>query len=85
MHRKSWLFCIWHDFNRKYIREEMRYGLESRCVGKFRLCSVQRSPIYVHMRHSRGSNLRRNVVEGLTLEAKLRLVFDTRSHIQVSF
>ena len=57
------------DFNRRYIREEMRYVLESRCVRKFRPYSVQRTSIYTCKYCSRGSIARQNVVEGLiTLE-----------------
>ena len=34
---------FYHDFNQRYIRDEMRYGLDSKCVGEFRVWAIQRT------------------------------------------
>ena len=33
-----------HDFNQGYIFEKMRYGFDSKCVGKLTLWAIQRTP-----------------------------------------
>ena len=67
MHWKNLFFCIWYDFKRNHIRKEMRYGLQSKCIVKFRLYAVKLTSTYAYTYQSRGSNFRQFVVEGLTL------------------
>ena len=45
----SW---YWHDFNQRYRSEQIRYGLNSKCVGKLRLWVIQRTSHRIHWQDS---------------------------------
>ena len=50
---KCAIFRNWNDFNQRYIHEFFYWRVDSKCVGMFRLYSIQRTSIDSFMEHYR--------------------------------